>query len=77
MKIIITGLSSKIPKNRLQQNFSRHLAGYILAFAVLIPIFHLINMYIFCLNITYAESAAIFFIATTLNVARNPFKTNA
>lgn len=74
---ITTGLSSRVPKGRILQNFARQLAGYILAFAVLIPIFHIINMYIFCLNITYAESAAVFFIATTLNVARNPFRTNA
>ena len=65
-----------IPKDDLQKRFSMHLARYIISFGILIPIFWQINVNLFCLNISYVESAAIFFIATTLNVATNRFRTN-
>jgi hypothetical protein len=65
-----------IPKEGLQKRLSMQLARYIICFAILIPIFHIINLHIFGLNISYVESASIFFIATTLNVATNRFKTN-
>lgn len=65
-----------IPKGNLKRRFSVHLASYLVAFIVVIPIFHIINIYLFCLNTTYLQSAAIFFVATTINIIRKPFKTN-
>ena len=65
-----------IPKNDLKRRLSMQVARYIISFAILIPIFWKINQHFFCLNISYVESAAIFFIATALNVATNRFKTN-
>ncbi|CAB4153750.1 hypothetical protein UFOVP639_26 [uncultured Caudovirales phage] len=65
-----------IPKDDLKRRLSMQLARYIISFAILIPIFWKINLHVFCLNITYLDSAAIFFIATFLNTATNRFKTN-
>lgn len=64
-----------IPTDSLKKRFSMHVARYIIQFGILIPIFWQINTHLFCLNISYVESAAIFFVATTLNVATNRFRT--
>lgn len=69
-------IKSFIPTDSLKKRFSMQLARLIICFAILVPIFYAINVYVFCLNIDYITSAAIFFTATTLNVATNKYKTN-